>query len=327
VPEVLFGREKFNVGLPWTELGPLLPGWRIRGCPAGELAAHLDGVDVVCPFGAAVSAEAIARGRFGLIQQYGVGLDRVAVDAATEAGVWVCRLPGDRTGNADSVAEMAVLHVLALLRRLDDARAGLAAGRWGQPVGRSLLGTTTVLVGLGAIGSAAARRLVGFGTRLIGVRAHPELGGPEAVDRVVGPDALHDVLGEADVVICSAMGSAETRQLFGRRAFGAVKPGAVFVNVARGSLVDESALLDALDSGRVAAAGLDVFAVEPADATQPLLAHPRVLATPHIAGLTEVMFQRSGELFAANLIRWWRGETPRWAVNRPPVLRSPARPT
>jgi phosphoglycerate dehydrogenase-like enzyme len=323
VPKVLFGREQFNVGLSWTELAPLLPGWQISGCPSGELAAYVDSVDVVCPFGAKISAEVIARGRFGLIQQYGVGLDRVAVDAATEAGVWVCRLPGDQTGNADSVAELAVLQVLALLRRLDEARAALADGRWGQPVGQSLLGTTTVLVGLGAVGTAVASRLAGFGTRLIGVRAHPERGGPDVVERVVDPDALLDVLAEADVVICSAMGSADTRHLFGRRAFTAVKPGVIFVNVARGSLVDESALLDALDSGRVAAAGLDVYAVEPADAAHPLLAHARVLATPHIAGLTDVMFRRSGELFAANLTRWWHGETPRWAVNRPPVPRRP----
>lgn len=323
VPKVLFGREQFNVGLSWTELAPLLPGWQISGCPPGELAAYVDSVDVVCPFGAKISAEVIARGRFGLIQQYGVGLDRVAVDAATEAGVWVCRLPGDQTGNADSVAELAVLQVLALLRRLDEARAALADGRWGQPVGQSLLGTTTVLVGLGAIGTAVARRLAGFGTRLIGVRAHPERGGPDVVERVVDPDALLDVLAEADVVICSAMGSADTRHLFGRRAFTAVKPGVIFVNVARGSLVDESALLDALDSGRVAAAGLDVYAVEPADTAHPLLAHARVLATPHIAGLTDVMFRRSGELFAANLTRWWHGETPRWAVNRPPLPRRP----
>ncbi|HLU57997.1 MAG TPA: NAD(P)-dependent oxidoreductase [Pseudonocardia sp.] len=280
MPEVLFGREEFNPGLPWTRLQPLLPGWRIRGCRAAEPAAHVDGADVVCPFGAEVGAEVIARGPFGLIQQYGVGLDRVDVDAATEAGVWVCRLPGDRTGNADSVAELAVLHVLALPRRLDDARSALAAGRWGQPVGRSLLGTTTVLVGLGVIGTAVARRLAGFGTRLVGVRARPELGGPEPVERVVGPDALLDVQAEADVVVCCAMGSPETGNLFDARAFEAVKPGAVFVNVARGSLVDEPALVAALDSGRVCAAGLDVHAAEPADPAGPLLTHPRGAGHP-----------------------------------------------
>jgi phosphoglycerate dehydrogenase-like enzyme len=325
VPCVLFGRESFNLGLPWSELAPLLPGWEIRACPPDRLGECLDGVDVVCPFGAKVTGELVDRGHFGLVQQFGVGLDRVAVTEATEAGVWVCRLPGDLTANADSVAELAVLHVLALLRRLDESRAALADGRWGQPVGRSLLDTTTVLVGLGAVGTAVARRLAGFGTRLVGVRARPEHGGPDVVERVVGPAALHEVLAEADVVVCSAMGSPENRQLFDGRAFSAVKPGAVFVNVARGSLVDESALLAALDSGRVAAAGLDVFAVEPAGPTHQLVAHPRVLATPHIAGLTETMFRRSGVLFAENLARWLRGESPRWAVNAPTTPRRPPR--
>jgi phosphoglycerate dehydrogenase-like enzyme len=319
--KVLFTREDF-AGLPWTELEPLLPGWEISACPAGELAGRLDGVDVVCPVGAWIGADMVAQGRFGLIQQYGVGLDKIDVGAATGARIWVCRLPGDQTGNADSVAELAVLLVLAAMRRLDEVRAALREGRWGRPVGRSLAGTTTALVGLGAIGTAVAGRLAGFGTRMIGVRASPGRGGPASVQRVVGPDRLHEVLAEADVIVCSAMGGAGTRHLFDQQAFAACRPGAVFVNVARGTLVDEPALLAPLDSGTIAAAGLDVHAVEPADPWGPLPAHPRVIATPHVAGVTESMFRRSGELFAANLTRWARGERPQWAVNEPRGARS-----
>lgn len=319
-PRVLFGSESF-ADRSWSELGSRLPGWEIRTSRGDELSERLAGVDVVCPWSAEVTAEMIAGSRFGLIQQYGVGVDQVAVDAATRAGVWVCRLPAELTTNADSVAELVVLHVLALLRRLDDSRAVLADGGWGQPVGRSLVGSTTVLVGLGGIGTAVAHRLAGFGTRLLGVRAHPERGGPELVERVVGPASMSEVLGEADVVVCSAMGSARNNHLFDRRTFSSVKPGAVFVNVARGNLVDESALCEALDSGRIAAAGLDVFAVEPASLDNPLIAHPRVLATPHIGALTETMFQRSGVLFADNLARWLRGERPHWAVNAPSTPR------
>lgn len=319
-PRVLFGSESF-AAVPWSELGPRLPDWEIRTCRADELGGQLAGVDVVCPWGAEVTGEMIAGSRFGLIQQYGVGLDRVAVDEATRAGVWVCRLPAQLTTNADSVAEVVVLHVLALLRRLDDSRAALAGGRWGQPIGRSLLGSTTVLVGLGGIGTAVAHRLAGFGTRLLGVRAHPERGGPDMVERVVGPAAMPELLAEADVVVCSAMGGPSNHHLFDRRTLSSIKPGAVFVNVARGSLVDESALREALDSGHLAAAGLDVFAVEPAPPDHPLVAHPRVLATPHIGALTETMFRRSGALFADNLARWLHGERPRWAVNTPSAPR------
>jgi phosphoglycerate dehydrogenase-like enzyme len=318
---VLFSRASF-AGLPWTDLAPLLPGWEIRACPRDELARHLDGVDVLCPVGTLVGPELIQRSGFGLIQQYGVGLEKVDVDAATRAGVWVCRLPGDQTGNADSVAELAVLLVLAAMRRLDEVRAAFRQGRWGQPVGTSLTGTTTSLIGLGAIGTAVAARLAGFGTRMIGVRADPRRGGPADVERVMGPDALHDALAAADVVVCCAMGGPGTERLFSREAFAACKPGAVFVNVARGSIVDEPALLAALESGQIGAAGLDVHAVEPADPASALSRHPRVIATPHVAGVTESMFRRSGELFAANVTRWARGEPPQWAVNTPGGARS-----
>jgi phosphoglycerate dehydrogenase-like enzyme len=96
-----------------------------------------------------------------------------------------------------------------------------------------------------------------------------------------------------------------------------MKPGALFVNVARGGLVDEAALLAALESGRLGGAGLDVHSREPADPSSALLRHPLVLATPHVGGLTGLMFRRTGQLFAANLQRWAQGETPRWAVNSP----------
>ncbi len=318
---VLFTRESF-AGLPWSELAPLLPDWEIRSCRGGELARHLDGVDVVCPVGSFIGAELVDRGSFGLIQQYGVGLEKIDVAAATRAGVWVCRLPGDQTGNADSVAELAVLLLLAAMRRLDEVRAAFREQRWGQPPGRSLTGTTTALVGLGAIGTAVAARLAGFGTRMIGIRANPGHGGPAHVERVLGPDSLHGALAAADIVVCCAMGGPGTRHLFNREAFAACKPGAVFVNVARGSIVDELALLAALESGQVGAAGLDVHAVEPADPSAALGSHPRVIATPHVGGVTGTMFRRSGELFAANLTRWARGEAPHWAVNEPAAGRS-----
>jgi phosphoglycerate dehydrogenase-like enzyme len=162
-----------------------------------------------------------------------------------------------------------------------------------------------------------ARRLAGFGCHLVGVRAHPESGGPKAVERVVGADELFDVLADADVVICSAMASADTRHLFDDKAFAACKPGAIFINVARGVMVDETALLSALESGQLSWAGLDVFENEPIGTDHPLANHPRVIATPHIGGLTHSMLNRSAELFGANVLRWHRGEQPLWAVNEP----------
>lgn len=320
---LLFGRERFTAELSWSGIGPLLPGWDIRTCHPAAIAQHLDGVDAICPFGARIDAAVLAGGAFGFVQQFGVGLERVDVEAATQLGVLVSRIPGDAGGNADSVAELAIMHLLALTRRLDDARATLAAGHWEQrPTGGSLAGATVLIVGLGAIGTALAQRLAPFGAELTGVRAHPELGGPPQVRRVGGPGDLAGLLGQADAVVCCAMFDSSTAGMFGAAAFAAMRPGALFINVARGGLVDEPALLAALESGQVGGAGLDVHATEPANPDSALLRHPRVLATPHIGGLTDVMFRRTSAVFAQNMQRWAAGESPRWAVNTPAFRRA-----
>lgn len=320
---LLFGRERFTAELSWTGIGALLPGWEIRSCHPAAVAEHLDGVDAICPFGARIDATVLHDGSFGFVQQFGVGLERVDVETATGLGVWVSRIPGAAGGNADSVAELAMLHLLALTRRLEDARATLAAGHWEQrPTGRSLAGATVLIVGLGAIGEALAARLAPFGVRLLGVRAHPERGGPEPVSQVGGPAGLPGLLGQADAVVCCAMFDHDTAGMFDAAAFAAMRPGALFINVARGGLVDEPALLAALESGQVGGAGLDVHATEPADPGSALLRHPRVLATPHVGGLTDVMFRRTSEVFAQNVLRWAAGGQPRWAVNAPAFRRA-----
>lgn len=321
---VLFGAPRFTAELSWADLAAELPGWEISACPRRQLADHVDGVDVVCPWGSPVDAATLEAGTFGLVQQFGVGLEKVDVPAATELGVWVARIPGDVGGNADSVAELAVLQLLALVRRLDETREALRNRRWEQrPLGGTLLGSTILIVGLGAIGNAVAARLSGFGARLLGVRARPERGGPAGLDEVAGPAQLGRLLGQADAVVCCAMLDAGNAGMFGAAAFAAMKPGAVFVNVARGGLVDEAALLAALESGQVGGAGLDVHATEPADPESGLRRHPRVFATPHVGALTRTMFTRSGRAFAQNLDRWVRGDVPRWAVNSPAFCRSP----
>ena len=323
---VLFGRERYTAELGWTDLAGLLPGWEILVSPPGDIADHLDGVAAVCPFGARIDKAVLEAGTFGLVQQFGVGLESVDITRATELGVWVARVPGDAGGNADSVAELAVLFLLALARRFDEARDALLARRWEQrPTGGSLVGSTVLIVGLGSIGAAVARRLAPFGTRLLGVRAHPERGGPPGVERVAAPDQLTGLLAQADAVVCCAMLDDGTAGMFGAEAFAAMKPGALFVNVARGGLVDEDALLAALQAGQVAGAGLDVFAREPADPDSALLDHPAVIATPHAGGLTDLMFRRTGEIFAGNLRRWADGGAPHWAANAPGSCRWPGR--
>ena len=318
---ILFCRERFTAEIEWDGLAPLLPGWEIRSCPRTKVIDHLADVDVVCPFGAVIDAAVLEAGTFGLVHQYGVGLEKVDLRRATELGVWAARVPGHLSGNADSVAELAVLFLLTLIRRLDEARAAARTGNWdSRPTGGSLYGMTVAIIGLGAIGTSLAQRLAPFGPRLVAVRARPELGGPDGV-RVVGPDDLHDVLSRADAVACCAMYDASTHHLFDATAFAAMKPGALFVNVARGGLVDEAALLAALEADQIGGAGLDVFAGEPADPASPLLHHPAVIATPHLGGLTHLMFEKTGAVFAENVLRWAAGEPLRWVANSPAFRR------
>jgi phosphoglycerate dehydrogenase-like enzyme len=321
--KVLFGREQISAELDWEQLAAHLPGWEIASCAPNKVADHLDGVDVICPFGARLGAPVIEAGTFGLVHQFGVGLDGVDVATATDRGVLVARVPGDAGGNADSCAELAVLHLLALARRLDESRTVLAERRWpDRPVGRSLLDATVLIVGLGAIGTALTQRLAPFGCRLLGVRSRPELGGPPGVELVAGPAQLPELLGQADAVMCCAILHDGNAQMFGAPQFAAMKHGALFVNIARGGLVDEDALLAALESGQVGGAGLDVFAREPADPAGPLITHRSVLATPHVGWHTGYMFRQTAGIFAANLQRYGRGEQPLWTVNEPAFRRS-----
>jgi lactate dehydrogenase-like 2-hydroxyacid dehydrogenase len=223
--KVLFTRPSFTRDLPWSDLEPALPGWDIDACKPDEVPAHLAGTDVICPLGTAIDRRLIQAGAFGLVQQFGVGIERVDIDAATEHGVWVARIAGESSGNADSVAELAVLHLLALARTLDDSRAIVRDGRWADRTGgTSLLGATVLIVGLGAIGTAVARRLAPFGARLLAIRAHPALGGPAEVTDIAGPGRLPGLLGTADAVVCCAMFSGETAGMFGADAFAAPMP-------------------------------------------------------------------------------------------------------
>jgi phosphoglycerate dehydrogenase-like enzyme len=247
-------------------------------------------------------------------------LDGVDLDAATDAGVWVARVPSRGTGNAESAAEHALLLMLALSRHLAKAQAALAAGIVGDPAGIALWGKTACIVGLGDIGSALAGRLRACGMRLIAVRRRPEQSGVAAlgVERVYGPEGLHEALGQADYVVLCVNYDAASHHLIDRAAFLAMKPGAFVINIARGGLVDPAALLEALESGRLAGAGLDVFWSEPPDPAHRIFSH-NVIATPHIAGVTDASYDGIARAVAANILRYAKGEAPLFAVNAPPA--------
>ena len=216
---------------------------------------------------------------------YGAGYDTCDPRACSRAGVLLMNQAG---GNAEGVAEHAVGMMLACLKRIPEAHAAMRAGRAADRnalIGRDIRGMTVGLVGCGNVGRRTAEILrLAFGCRIIAYDPYAEVAGLAALGIAHVP--LEQLLIEADVVSLHCPLTDETRGLIGADAFAAMKPGVVFITTARGSIHDEAALFDALQSGHVASAGLDVWAQEPPPVDHPLLAHPAVIASQHTAGVT-----------------------------------------
>ena len=251
-------------------------------------------------------------GRLRLVQKFGVGINTIDVGVATERGIAVANMPG---ANAASVAEGTVLLMLAALRRLPQLDRATRAGR-GWPADpalgercRDIGGCTVGLVGYGRV----AQRVAGIVTAMGAVVRHTSTGD----DGRPGWRPLPDLLAEADVVSVHVPLTAETRGLIDAAALRRVRPGAVLVNTARGPVVDEPALFDALRTGRLAAAGLDVFAVEPIPPDNPLLALDNVVLTPHVSWYTADTMRRYLAAALDNCRRLHDGRPLTQVVNQP----------
>ncbi len=228
-----------------------------------------------------------------LVQQWGTGLDGVDVAAASARGIAVGNVPTGQTGGGESVAEWCVMAALALSRRLPEMTALMReGGAWGAPIGRTLLGRTAGIIGLGGIGQALAARLAAFGMTLLAATRTPDaaLAARLGIAEVMGMDQLHRLLGLSDYVFLCPPLTAETRHMMNAATIGAMREGAFLINPGRGGLVDQAALLAAIDSGRLAGAGLDVFTPEPLETDSPLLARTNIVTTPHIAGITDFTY-------------------------------------
>jgi len=215
----------------------------------------------------------------------------VDIDAAVARGVRVLWTPG---ANAVSVAEMTVAMILVMLRRFPALTQRLEQGGWRDfsLLGGELAGRTLGLLGFGAVGQEVAKRYRGFTGAMLAF--DPRLDVDAAARLGVEPASFDHVLRTADIVSLHCELNAATAGMIGQQALAAMKPGAILVNTARGGLVDEAALLDALDRGTLGGAALDVFAVEPPGHPSPLVTHPRVLATPHVSAFThEAIYRES----------------------------------
>jgi phosphoglycerate dehydrogenase-like enzyme len=225
-----------------------------------------------------------------LVQTISDGYESIDVEAATEFGVRVSNAPADLTGNADSVAEYAVLLMLATMRKLPLALAALRDPSIEKPGrNRTLLGSQVCIVGMGMIGKKIADRLQPFGVQLYAVDRSPDHVPPHIPAYPLG--RLKEAVAEADFVVLSVRATNENVHMIDAGVMAAMKPGAILINIARGSLVDESALYDAVKSGHLSAAGLDVEEHEPLPLDDPLLTLPAIFLTPHEAGLTELNIQ------------------------------------
>jgi phosphoglycerate dehydrogenase-like enzyme len=231
-------------------------------------------------------------------------------------------MTNSRGTSALTIAEHTVAVTMALLRDLPLALRRQAQATWAQNefhasgAIRLLRGSRVLIVGLGAIGGETARLMSALGATVVGVRRHLQAPVPPGVSRVVPPPALRDELPHADIIVVAAPQTAATDRMIGRDEFALMKPDAILVNVSRGRLIDEPALVEALDARRLRAAALDVFDEEPLPVDSPLWARENVLITPHVSGFHAAFWPDLTALFAENLRRFLHGRPLRNVVDK-----------
>jgi D-3-phosphoglycerate dehydrogenase / 2-oxoglutarate reductase len=311
-PVVLIAEE-----LSPATLDALGPDFEIRNCDGanrGELLPALAaGVDAVLIRSATkMDAEAIAAAKgLKVIARAGVGLDNVDIPAATAAGVMVVNAP---TSNIVSAAELAIALLLASARHVSPAHAALKNGKWARSkyTGAELFEKTLGVVGFGRIGQLVAHRMQAFGMKVIAY--DPYLQPARAAQLGVDLVSLDDLLKNSDFITIHLPKTKETANLIGEEALKKVKPTVRIINAARGGVLDESALHKAISEGRVAGAGLDVFATEPCT-DSPLFALDQVVATPHLGASTDEAQERAGIAVAISVRKALSGELVPDAVN------------
>jgi phosphoglycerate dehydrogenase-like enzyme len=257
-----------------------------------------------------------------LVQQWGAGLEGVDVAAASARGIAVANVPTSQSGGAGSVAEWCVMSALVLSRRATELTGLMqAGGTWGAPIGQAMTGRTACIVGLGDIGKALAARLAPFGMRVIAVNRAPDETAARAFGchDAAGFDGLADVLAVSDYVFLCLPHTPATHHIINAKTLGAMKPHSYLINPGRGGLVDQEALLAAIDAGQIGGCALDVFTPEPLPKESALLRRANILATPHIAGITDHTYGQIARNVVAAHAAVTRGQLPANCVNHEQV--------
>lgn len=307
-PTICFAHVAYRFGERFPLRGTGLPFLEVRDRTG--LEARLGEIDVLVVSGLWRNDDAAKAPRLRFIQSISAGVDQYDKDLLRARGI---RLASAQGVNANAVAQHGMALILALARRIPEAVRNQDRRFWRGMIGDlaeredELGGKTLLVVGLGRIGGRLARLAKAFGMRVIGVRRDPAAGA-EGADAVHGLADLPRLWGEADIVALTCPLSPETAGLVDGAALAAFKPGAQLVNLARGKVVDEPALIAALQAGRLGAAALDVTAEEPLPPDSPLWGLPNVLITPHTAGETRRYEDGVIDLLLENLARLRRGE-------------------
>jgi D-3-phosphoglycerate dehydrogenase len=280
----------------------------------GDVRARVAGADAVLNCYTAMPREVIeALDGCRIIARYGIGIDTIDLDAATARGILVTNVPDYCI---DEVSDHALALILALTRGVARLDRSVRGGSWSTadapPIHR-MRGRVLGLVGFGRIARALAVKAAAIGFRVVA-------SDPYVVDELVReagvePRSLEDLFAEADVLSIHAPLTEGTRHLIGADAIARMKPGAIVVNTSRGPLVDRAALLEALESGRLGGAGLDVLETEPPDPGDPLLTHPNVVVTPHAAFMSIESVAELRRKAAEQVVIALAGDTPPYAVN------------
>ncbi len=326
--EVFVTREIPTIGLQimqktvrtrvWSEETPpskqqIIEG--ARGC-SGLVSLLSDPID----------AEVIESLQFlRVIAQYAVGFDNIDIKAASARGVIVTNTPGVLT---ETTADLTWALIMTASRRIVEADRYVREGKWKVAwgpklmLGRDIHGAVLGVIGMGRIGTAVARRAKGFNMRIL-FTSKPEDDPTHTAERELGAQRvdLDRLLAESDIVTVHVPLTEETKRMIGRRELNRMKKGAVLVNTSRGAVVDEEALIEALESGHLHAAGLDVFAKEPLPQGSRLRTLPNAVLVPHIGSASYATRDRMAEICANNLIAALQGERPPNIVN-PEILRN-----
>ena len=295
--EAQFGEVIYNpTGKPLTsdEVANLLPG----------IDGYIAGLDMI-------DSNALKKvDRLKVISRYGVGVDNVDLVAAREKGIVVTNTPG---ANSVSVAELALGLMLALARQIPEAVDAVHQGKWPRYAGISLEGKTIGILGLGAIGKELARRLVSFDCKILAF--DPFADTSFASEHGIELTSMDHVVEQADFLSLHLPLSTETRKMVNDTFLNDMKKGSFLINTSRGEVIDEGALLKALQSGHLKGAGLDAFAVEPPDSENPLLSLPQVIATPHLGAQTDGATSNMGWLAMRDCLAVLKNETPVYRVD------------